>query len=151
MRYINIYDQPVLHTENVARGANWVFPKCKGVYNVLTFQKSRGAKSSHLGGECPRPPKWNLASPRDDHGRWRHDGCTPGHSRNSPVSTAGMCPTDRPPTRTPDTATGSPLPLVSRESVAALVSAPHARCWSPGGIGVELREVRLRMRYPREV
>ena len=31
----------VMHTENVARGANWEFPKCKGgqgVYNVLTFQ-----------------------------------------------------------------------------------------------------------------
>ena len=34
-------------------GTNWEFPKCrgdKGVYNVLTFQKSRGARA-HLGGQ----------------------------------------------------------------------------------------------------
>ena len=48
-----------LHTENVARGANWEFQKCRGggqgAYGVLTFQKSRGA-ITHLGGaKAPSP------------------------------------------------------------------------------------------------
>ena len=47
----------VLHTENVARGQT-EFPKCrgdKGVYKVLTFQKSRGGKSSPRGVNAPPP------------------------------------------------------------------------------------------------
>ena len=50
-----------VHTENVARGANWQLPECKGgqsVNNVLTFQKSRGARA-HLGGRMPRPHPLN--------------------------------------------------------------------------------------------
>ena len=51
----------VLHTENAARGANSEFPKCRGgegVYNVLTFQKSRGGAKVHLGGaKAPCPPQ----------------------------------------------------------------------------------------------
>ena len=43
---------PVLNTENVARGGKLSFQNVGGakVYNVLTFQKSRGGKSS------PSPP-----------------------------------------------------------------------------------------------
>ena len=39
---------PMIHIGNVAGGANWEFPKCKGgqnLYNVLTFQKFKGGKS----------------------------------------------------------------------------------------------------------
>ena len=46
----------VLHTENVARGGKLSFQNVgeggKGVYDVLTFQKSRGAK-----GPLAPPPK----------------------------------------------------------------------------------------------
>ena len=50
----------VLHTENVARGQTESFQNVggKGVYNVLTFPKSRGARA-HLGeANAPSyPPK----------------------------------------------------------------------------------------------
>ena len=53
-----------MYTENVAGGADWEFPKCKGgqsVYNILTFQKSRGQELTHPGGQMPLPPhiKWD--------------------------------------------------------------------------------------------
>ena len=48
-----------------ARGGKLRVSKMKGgksVYNVLTFQKSRGGKSSPRGGKClPRPPQMNPA------------------------------------------------------------------------------------------
>ena len=51
-----IVDITVLHTENVAREKT-EFPNCRwggeGIYNVLTFKKSRGGKSSPRG---ERPP-----------------------------------------------------------------------------------------------
>ena len=47
----------VMYTENVAGGANWEFPKCKGgqnVYNVLTFKSIEGGdKSSPRGANAP--------------------------------------------------------------------------------------------------
>ena len=49
----------VLHTENVARGGRLRVSKNvggKGVYNVLTFQKSRGARAHLEGGKWPPPP-----------------------------------------------------------------------------------------------
>ena len=53
----------MLHTENVAgRGETESFQNVgggKGVYNVLTFQKSRGA-SAHLGGGHLPPLKETL-------------------------------------------------------------------------------------------
>ena len=50
----------MLHTENVARGGKLRGPKCRGVegvYDVLTFQKSRGQELNY-GGQKPhlRPP-----------------------------------------------------------------------------------------------
>ena len=46
----DVYQWSVLHTENMAGGANWVFPRCRGregkvLYDVLTLQKSRGARA----------------------------------------------------------------------------------------------------------
>ena len=49
----------VLHTNNVAEGGKLSFQNVgggKGVYNVLTFQKSTGGKSSPGGGQMPPPP-----------------------------------------------------------------------------------------------
>ena len=37
--------QTLMHAENMARGGQIEFPKCRedeGIYDVLTFQKSRG-------------------------------------------------------------------------------------------------------------
>ena len=51
----------MLHTDNVARGGKLSFQNVggggggEGVYNVLTFQKSRGARA-HLGGGGKGPP-----------------------------------------------------------------------------------------------
>ena len=49
----------VIHTENVAKGANLEFPKCGGggqiVYDVLTFQSLGGARA-HLGGQKKPTP-----------------------------------------------------------------------------------------------
>ena len=58
---------PVLHKESVTRGGLRV-PKCRGgegVYDVLTFQKSRGARA-HLGEDGKGPPL-NKAPPLHSH------------------------------------------------------------------------------------
>ena len=53
----------VIHTENVARGSKLSFRNVgggKGVYNVLTFQNSRGGGArAHLGGANAPPPPLN--------------------------------------------------------------------------------------------
>ena len=54
----HLVTQSVLHPENVARWGKLSFQNVgggKGVYNVLTFQKSRGGKSSPRGGGANAP------------------------------------------------------------------------------------------------